>query len=143
MKDRPCREAGAALVETILIGLLLLVPLIWGLGVLADLQRNALAATAAAREAGFEAARQTDASAAGRAIDRAVHEAFINHGLDPSDARVSWDATSAFERGGSVEIEVEIPVTVLQAPLIGKVAGPSVWVRASHTATIDLYRSRP
>lgn len=136
-------SAGFALVETILLGLLLLVPLIWVLTVLADLHRTALAATAAVREAGFEAARSTDPAEAARAVERAVGEAFANQGLDPRVARVEIGGVSGLARGAPIEVEVSYPVTVLQAPLLGRVAGPSIWVRASHIARIDPYRSRP
>ncbi|CAN5724603.1 hypothetical protein BH24ACT26_BH24ACT26_19780 [soil metagenome] len=135
------RDGGQALIETILVGLLLLVPLIWVLGVLADLHRSALAATAAVREAGFDAARSPTVSGAGRAVDLAVRRAFLDQGLDPGAARVRWDA-SGLARGEAVEIQVSYPVTVLQAPLLGRIAGPSVWVEARHAARIDPFRSR-
>lgn len=136
-------ESGQALMETILLGLLLLVPLMWALGVLADIHRNALAATSAAREAGFEAARVTTPSDAARAVDRAVVEAFRDEGIAPSTASVDVSMPSGFERGAPVEVRVAVRVPVLQAPLIGRVSGPSILVRASHTARIDPYRSRP
>jgi hypothetical protein len=136
-------ERGAALVETVLLGLILIVPLIWALGVLGELHRGALAATAAAREAGLDAARSTDLGSADRSVAAAVTTAFRNQGLDPNDARVRWTAGSTLRRGGTVEVEVRYPVTVLQAPLLGAVSGPSVWVEARHVARVDLYRSRP
>ncbi len=135
-------ERGGAVIETFLLGLLLIVPIVWALGVLADLHRGALAATAAAREAGLDAARSTDVMAADSAVERAVTAAFRNQGLDPRDARVQWTSDSQLARGGTVEIEVSYPITVLQAPLLGRVAGPSVWVRARSVARIDLWRSR-
>ena len=135
-------ERGGALLETFLLGLLMLVPLVWALGVLADLHRGALAATAAAREAGLDAARSSEPSEANAAVEAAVETAFENQGLDPHDARVRWTSDSQLERGGTVEVEVSYPVTVVQAPLLGRVTGPSVWVRARHIARIDLWRSR-
>jgi hypothetical protein len=135
-------DNGIAVVETLLLGLLLLVPLIWILGVLADLHRSALAATAAVREAGADAARSTNLGVADRAVDLAVARAFADQGLDASDAQVTWTSDSGLARGGTVEVRVSYPVTVLQAPLLGKVAGPSVWVDARHVARIDLFRSR-
>ena len=136
-------DSGAALIETILLGLMLIVPLIWALGVLGELHRGALAATSAAREAGLDAARAPDIAAADRSVSAAVEAAFRNQGLDPNDARVRWAAGASLPRGGTVEVEVRFPVTVLQAPLLGSVSGPSVWVEARHVARVDLYRSRP
>lgn len=135
-------EFGQSLVEAILVGLVMIVPQSWALGVLADLHRSALAASAAAREAGFEAARADSASDADRAVQTVVGQAFTDHGVNAGDARVEWQSSSGLARGGRVEIIVAVPVTVLQAPLLGRVAGPSVWVRARHLARIDPYRSR-
>jgi hypothetical protein len=134
-------DDGQSLIETIILSLLFFVPLIWAIGVLADLHKSALAATAAAREAGFEAARASSAEEARQAVARAVSEAFVNHGITPGDAQIDV-SMSGFERGESIEVRVGYPVTVLQAPLLGRVAGPSVWVNASHVAIIDPYRSR-
>jgi hypothetical protein len=135
------RERGSATVETMLLGLLLLVPLVWALGVLSELHRAALAGTAAAREAGFDAARAGDAFEAQRRIDAAVATAFRDHGLDPSAARVEW-TSRGLGRGAPVEVRVSYPTPVLQAPFLGSVAGPAVWVRAEHVARVDPYRSR-
>ena len=136
------RESGSSLIETMVLGMLLLLPLLWLLGVLADLQRGALASAAAAREAGFEAARSDDLTDADRAVREAVHQAFVDHGLSSKTAKVEWSADPGLPRGGRVEIRISYPVTVLQAPFLGRVAGPSIWVDAMHTATIDPYRSR-
>jgi hypothetical protein len=136
------RDDGQAVIETLLVALILLVPLVWLLGVLADFHRGALGATAAAREAGFDAASSADAASAARAVARAVHQAFVDEGLDPAKAGVDWQATAGFQRGGTVRVSIEYPVTVAQFPFLGSVAGPSVIVRAVNFARIDPYRSR-
>jgi hypothetical protein len=135
-------ESGMALIETLLLGLLLLAPLIWGLSVLSELHRAALATTAAAREAGFDAARAATTPEAQRRIDAAVAGAFADHGLDPSEARVEW-ASRELDRGGDVEIRVSYATPVFQAPFLGSVSGPSISVNALHVARVDPYRSRP
>ena len=135
------RDEGQAVIETILLGLLLIVPLIWAMGVLADLHRSALALTAAAREGGSEAARVATPTGAEQALDNAVAQALVDHGLDPSKATVEWSGTPGV-RGGVVEIHIRYPVTVLQAPLIGRVSGPSILVEARHLARVDPFRSR-
>ncbi len=134
-------ERGQALIETLLIGLLLMAPLLWALGVLADVHRNALAVGAAAREAGFEAARAVDLPTARREAERAVTLAFVDHGLDPGDATVRW-SLGRLERGSTIEVVVSSKVTVLQAPFLGRVAGPSIRVDAKHVARVDPYASR-
>jgi hypothetical protein len=134
-------QRGMAMVETLLLGLLLLVPLIWVLGVLSELHRASLATTTAAREAGFDAARAATRSDAETRVDRAVAAALADHGIEPGRARVEW--TSDLRRGGTVELRVSYDVPVLQAPFLGSVGGPTITVSASHVARVDPYRSRP
>lgn len=62
--------------ETILLGLVLFVPVVWALGVLADLHRGALATSAAAREAGFDAARSVDMAEAESSVATACTKRF-------------------------------------------------------------------
>jgi hypothetical protein len=135
-------DRGFAVVEVILLGLLLLIPLMWLLGVLADLHRGALASTAAAKEAGVSAARASDPAGMDAAVDRAVAQAFRDHGLDPRRAEVQVRAGGGV-RGAAVEVVVGYDVTVLQVPFIGRVSGPSIGVTAKHVARIDPYASRP
>ena len=136
-------DEGQALIESILLGLLLLVPVVWGLVVLADLHRAALASTAAAREAGFDAARATDLATANDAVERSVRLAFQNHGLDPSLADVDWSAPDGLERAATVNVDVAYSVAVVRIPFISGAGGPSVWVRSSHVVRIDPFGSRP
>jgi hypothetical protein len=135
-------EKGQALVETILLGLLLLIPLVWLLGVLADLHRSALAATAAVRAAGSAVSRASDAVEASSAIEAAVAGAARDHGLVLEEVESRWHAIPRFERGARVEIEVRYPVSVVQAPLLGRVTGPSIWVDAVHVARVHPFGSR-
>ncbi len=135
-------ERGQALIETLLVGLLLLVPLIWLLGVLADMHRVALASTAAARDAGFAAARADSEIAATEAMDLAVATSFRDHGLDVSDAELDWKVLPRFGRGARFEVRVRYPVTIFQAPFLGRVSGPSVWIDARHSARAHPFISR-
>lgn len=139
---RTSAQRGQALMETILLGLVLLAPLIWALGVLADLQRASLAATNAVRDAGFEAAAASDATVAARRMDTAVKRSFVNHGLDPSLARLKTSFKAGLRRGAELALEVRYPVSVIAAPFLGRIAGPSVWVRAVHVTRVPLYGSR-
>lgn len=136
-------ERGQALVESILLGIVLLVPVIWMLMLLADVHRAALASTAAVREAGFDASRSDDDAAAREAVHNAVRLALTNHGFDAGDARVSWSAPAGLTRGATVEVHVEYPVSVIRLPFLGDVGGPAVWVRSTHVARVDPFRSEP
>jgi hypothetical protein len=134
-------QRGQALIESILLGLVFLVPVIWMLGMLAQVHRAALASTAAVREAGFDAARAQDRPGAARAIEQAVAASFADHQLDPDRVRLRWSAPRGFQRGGTVEVEVSYPVSVVQMPLFGSGPGPSINIVARHVARIDPFRS--
>ena len=134
-------EKGQALIESLLIGLVLLVPVLWLVMVLADVHRAALATNAAVREAGFDAVRAADVSEADAAVDRAVATALSNHGLDPSRAEARWSASPGLERSATVEVVTIYRVAVLRVPFLGAVSGPSLAVTARHLARVDPYRS--
>lgn len=135
-------DAGHAMVEAVLLGLILLVPVIWMLSVFSELHAAALATSSAAREAGFEAARSDDALSADEEIMTSVRTAIVDHGLKPSRADFAWTPTEGWRRGGAVEIVVTYRVPVFQAPLLGAVTEPSIAVDARHVTSIDPYRSR-
>jgi hypothetical protein len=134
-------QKGQALIETLLLGLLLLAPLLWGLGVLADLHRTALAAAAAAREAGFEVSRSTTRQTASAAALKVVDQAFRDHGLDPSKVELEM-SLSRLERGAPIQIRLSYPVDVLSAPFLGRVSDASIWIHAKSVARVDPFRSR-
>lgn len=135
-------ERGQALVESLLLGMLLIIPIVWVLMVLADVHRSALAATSAAREAGFDATRSSDLSEAAGVIERTADLALINHGLDADEANIGWTAPDGLERGARIEVHIAYPVDVVRFPFLGEVSGPSVWVRSTHIARVDPFASR-
>lgn len=135
-------ESGHALVEALLLGLLLLVPVAWMLSVFAELHAAALATTSAVREAGFEAARAPDPISADRSMLTSIEAAVSDHGLDPDLVSVTWEHADGWSRGGSIEVMVTYDVAAFQAPLLGRITQPSIPVTARHVTTIDRYRSR-
>ncbi len=135
-------ERGQALVETLMLGLVLLAPLIWLLGMLGEMHRAALASEAAVREAGFHVARASNVAEARAGVARSVRTALLDHGLEPDRARLEAHWPASLPRGASISIELGYPVSIVGAPFIGRVAGPSIWMRAVHVARIDPYRSR-
>jgi len=101
-------------------------------------------AEAAAAEAARAAVIQLDTSAG----SQVVMDMAVNHGLGPDLVRLSWcggasgDALEAcnFDRGSVVSAEVEVWVPLIATPW-GEVGG--LWVGASHSELVDLYRSLP
>ena len=135
-------ERGQALIETLLLGLLLLVPLMWTLMVLSELHAAALAASSAVRDAGVVAAEAASENDARAEIDRAVYTAFLDQGLPPGRVDTRWDVVPRFERGARVEIAVRFPVRVLRIPFVSGALGPSIWIDAKHVARLHPFVSR-
>lgn len=133
-------ESGMALVEAILLGLVLVVPLLWMLGMLDHVHRAALGASTAAREAGFAVAAAEEPGGDGSLLRRSVALAMRDQGLEPSQARVDLSVGDGGQRAATVRVEVRYPVPMLDVPLLGRL--PSVWVTARHVAAIDRYRTR-
>jgi hypothetical protein len=135
-------ERGQALVESLVLGMLLIIPIVWVLMVLAEVHRSALAATSAAREAGFDAVRSGELSAAAESVEHTAGLALTNHGLNADEAIVRWSALDGLKRGGRIEVHVSYPVSVVRFPFLGEVSGPSIWVRSTHIARVDPFASR-
>ena len=135
MKD----EAGYAVMDAFLVGLILMVPLIWMLIAASSLHRAALASASAVREAGLVASRAGTASDAHGRARAAVARALSEQRVDPDHSRVSlsW----APDRNAAVRAEVEIPVQVLTIPFLDRRIGPAILVKASHVVHRDPYRS--
>jgi len=100
-------------------------------------------AEAAASEAVRAAVIQLDMSAG----NQVVRDMAANHGLGPDLVRLSWcgaagsgPETCTFARGSVVTAEVEVWVPLVATPW-GEVGG--LWVGASHSELVDLYRSLP
>lgn len=134
---------GSTLVETILLVLLLMVPLVWTLGALGGIHRAALGVTAAAREAATAAVSASDATSAASLAEEAVAVALLDQEMSPGTSRVTLAGLASFGRGASVEVRVAYPVRVLRVPFLRDAVAPAIWVRASHVAQVDPYRSTP
>lgn len=133
-------QEGLALTEAILLALVLIVPLVWLLGMLEQVHRAALGTTAAAREAGFAIARDAGGRGGRSGIDVAVALALRDQHLDVRRARVAVSLPNGAERGGSVHVEIDYPVPMLDLPIFKRL--PSISVSAEHDVIIDRYRSR-
>ena len=127
-----------ALVETILLAFVLIVPLVLLLGMLDHIHRAALGATTAAREAGFALAGSSDPASEDPA--GAVALALRGQGLDIQRAGVEVSLPERSERGGLIRVQVRYRVPLVDIPALGDL--PGVSITATHDAVIDRYRSR-
>ncbi len=137
-------DRGSAMVELVWLGLLLLVPILWIVLSVFEVQRGAFAVSAAARSAGRAyALAPTDAEGERRA--RAVAEqALADQGLAGAPLEVSVSCTPYprdCHRGTSV-ITVRV-ATRVDLPLLPDALGgdrPSFALDAAHTVPIGQYQ---
>lgn len=141
---REAPEAGSAVVEFLGIGLILLLPLVYLVLVLAELQGATFAAEAAAREAGRILA--ADPSARDRAA-AAVNLALADQGVDAVAAEaltISCGSGGCAEPGERIGIEVAVAVPLPMVPAFLNDSVPAqVPVVASHVAVVDRFIEVP
>ena len=138
-------QRGSALVEMCWLGLLLLVPMLWILVSVFEVQRGAFAVSAAARAAGRAyALAPTDALGRLRA-QAAARQALDDQGLDGTSFTLGVACTPyprACHNGTSV-ITVRIGSRVdlpLMPSALGGADVPSFALRASHTVPIGQFQ---
>jgi hypothetical protein len=145
-------EQGAAVVELLVVALTLLVPLVYAMVVMADVQRALLATSSAAREAGRVYVTGSDRVAAERRAGAAYREVLASYGMRPGDrgaglrlragcpAEGAFGCVGGFGPGAEVEVVVTYRVPVARLPFFGSVAGPGVVIGATHHTRVDRFR---
>jgi Flp pilus assembly protein TadG len=89
---RPGDESGSAIVEFVFLAVVVMVPLVYLIAAVATVQRNTLAVTQAARDAGRAFATSESDAEARQRVDAAVRLAFADQGL-PDDASTRFVAS--------------------------------------------------
>ena len=143
MRRRPTGDDGNALVEFSYLAVLLMIPLVYVLLTVFQVQRAAFAVTEAARQAGRAYATATD-EAQGRARARVAADlALQDQGLVLCPSCLAPPAGQLVP-GGTVRVRVEHRVVL---PLLGGLfrgAVPaSIPVRATHVEVVDRFRDGP
>jgi hypothetical protein len=155
-------ERGAAVVELVVVFLTLLVPLVYVMVVMADVQRALLATSGAAREAGRVYVTGSDRRDAERRAALAYREVLATYGMRAGDPRADLrlrvgcpagggsagrglagggsGCVGGFGPGAEVEVVVTYRVPVARLPFLGAVAGPGVTVGATHHTRVDRFR---
>jgi hypothetical protein len=145
-------ERGTATIEFVAVFLALVVPLIYAIAIMADVQRALLAVSTAAREVGRVYVTSSDsAEALGRA-DVAYGDVMRNFGYAVGDPRAHIALRAGCPAGGppgctgklgpGVEVTVVVTyrVPVARVPFVGALAGPDLQVGATHHTRVDRYR---
>ena len=136
-------DDGNALVEFTYLAVLLMVPLVYVLITVFQVQRAAFGVTEAARQAGRAyVTADTGAQGAVRAqaaADLAMRDQIPGFGR----ARVDLSAPQGLQPGGTVTVRVRHDVTL---PVLGGLFGrvePTIPVRATHVEVVDRFREAP
>lgn len=139
-------DRGSALVEFLILGIGVLVPVGYLALAATSVQAEVLAGTQAVREAARAfATAPTVADGRARAV-AAVRIAFADHGLPPPAAGVRIGCTHGpcLSSGSSVDARLSWSVPLPWVPLlVGSDAAPVIPVSARHVVPIDDYRADP
>jgi Flp pilus assembly protein TadG len=147
VRPRPDRDdRGSALVELVWLGIILLVPLIWIVVSVFEVQRGAYAVSAAARAAG-RAYALADDDGSGRAAAQAVMaRTLADQGVEGMTGSLAVTCSpypgSCHEGTSVVTIRVDSRVALPLMPEILGGGSPSFALDASHTVPIGTYVER-
>jgi hypothetical protein len=134
-------ERGSAILEFHFLGILLLVPLVYIMLAVLDVQRTAYGVTQAAREAGriYVATGNEAAARAAAAV------ALGDHDVDAADVNlvVHCEADPCYLPGSEITVTVESSVPLPLVPdVLAGVANARIPVSATHVAVVDVYQER-
>lgn len=136
-------ERGSALVELTWLGLLLLVPLLWIVLSVFEVQRGAFAVSGAARAAGRAYSLAPSDGVGEARAEAAARQVLVDHGIGEQPLGMSVTCAPAGDchaPGAMVTVELRSRVDL---PLLPDVLGgrsPSFAVNASHTVPIGQFR---
>lgn len=140
-------EDGGAIVEFLGVSLVLLLPLVYLVLTLGQVQAAAFAAEAAARESGRVLSQGHDLPTSLNRAHHAVRLAFEDHGIvvDPAAAlSVDCEHDPCLTPGGQLHIEVTAVVGLPLVPsFLGDTLPLEVPVQAAHLAVVPEFRSPP
>ena len=138
------RDSGRAIVEFLVVGLLVLVPIVYFVVTLSRVQAAAFAASTASREAGrafTTATTEDDAYVRAGAAARISFEDY-DFGADGT-VGLSCDGSPCLRPEGRVEAVATVRVRLPLLPDLLSGAIPAVLpVSATHVATVDRFRGR-
>jgi hypothetical protein len=141
---RPRRDDGRAIVEFLVVGLLLLVPVVYFIVTLSRVQAAAFAVSTASREAGrafTTAATEVDAHTRAQAAARISFEDF-DFGAE-GGVQIRCDGSPCLRPEGRVEAVATVTVRLPLVPDVLSGAIPAALpVSATHVATVDRFRGR-
>ncbi|MCD4525256.1 hypothetical protein [Nocardioides sp. cx-173] len=145
MSSRRTRgEEGSAVVELAWLGVLLLVPMLWIVLSVFEVQKGAFGTSAAARAAGRAYALAPDDAEGRRRAEAAARQALADQGLSgaPLTVTVTCESAGTSCHSGGAVITVHVSSRV-DLPLMPDVLGgdaPSFALDATHTVPVGQYQ---
>ncbi|MCE1178490.1 MAG: pilus assembly protein [Micrococcales bacterium] len=134
-------DAGSAVVEFVFLGTLLLLPLVYLVLCLGQIQAGSYAVAAASREAGrafVTATSEEDAMPRARA---AAQIAFEDQGFDGGAVEVACDADPCLRPEGRVTVRTSVQATLPLVPaFLSDVVPLEIPLTAQHLVTVDRFR---
>lgn len=134
-------ERGSASLEFLALGLLLLVPLVYLILVLGQLQAAALAADGAARQAARSWVQQTNIGAADAHAARSIAVSAADFGI--TGDRIAWDRSclgDCLTASSRVRVDVRIDVPLpLAPPVLGLDRLARITMTGSATQTVSRF----
>ncbi|MGH3359157.1 MAG: hypothetical protein ACRDO7_10170 [Nocardioidaceae bacterium] len=142
--DRGARDDGTALIEFVWLGLLLLVPLVYIMLTVSDVQRAAYGASTASRAAGRAFVLAPDAATGQARAMSAAQTALADQGVPDQYVRVDIDCApttaSCLMPGSTVTVVVTVRQRLPLAPDVMGGSAPAVTVDSTHTEPYGTFR---
>lgn len=133
-------ERGSAILEFLVVGVLLTLPVFYLVITMAKLQAGAYAVSGAAREAGRMYVTAPDEGSAASRARAGAALVFADHGLD-GDMGVTCSASPCLSRGATVRVETAVDVHLPLVPdFLGAVVPTSVHLTSSHVESVGKFR---
>ena len=140
--DRRQGDEGAAVIEFTVLVTLVLVPLVYLVLAVMQVQAGAFAVTQAAREAGRAFAQADSPAQAHADAHAAMALALADQGFDAGELHIECSGGPCLAPGGTAVVDIELRVRLPFLPeSLGSTTVGAVEVRAEHRVPIDVYRS--
>ncbi len=137
-------ESGSALVELTWLGILLLVPVLWIVLSVFEVQKGAFATSGAARAAGRAYALAPDDATGRSRAEAAARQALADQGVEDQPLRLSVSCQphpgNCHEPGSVVTVVIHSRVDLPYLPDVLGGGAPSFALDASHTVPIGQFR---
>lgn len=136
-------DDGNALVEFTYLAVLLMVPLVYILVTVFQVQRAAFGVTEAARQAGRAYVKADTATQGAARAQVAAALAMDDQGVALREDALRVEAPQGLRPGSTVTVRVRHDVTL---PILGGLFGrvePTIPVRATHVEVVDAFREAP